>query len=55
MNLSTLVTAVWLILVGLSWLGWVAVSLEVLGFVALVAGVLIILEGLNVFNQRVGS
>lgn len=55
MALSTLALAVTLILVGLSWLGWVAVSVGVLGALALITGILIILEGLSVFSYKVGQ
>lgn len=44
MGLSTLFLALFLILFGISALGWVAVSGTVLGIVALIAGVLILVE-----------
>lgn len=44
MGLSTLFLAAFLILTGISLLGWVAVSATVLGVVALVAGILILVE-----------
>lgn len=44
MSLAQLLTAVWLILVGLTWLGWVAVSEKLLGGIALVAGILWFVE-----------
>lgn len=44
MSLSTLFLAAFLILFGISALGWVAVSATVLGIVALIAGVLILVE-----------
>jgi hypothetical protein len=44
MSLSGLLLAVWLILVGLSWAGIVAVSTVFLGFWALVTGILLLLE-----------
>lgn len=52
MSLSQLLLAVLLILLGVSWLGWVAVSATVLGVIALVTGVLLILEGTSVFVWR---
>lgn len=45
MSLSQLLLAVWLILVGLVWLGWVTVSSKLLGGLALVTGILWLVEG----------
>jgi uncharacterized membrane protein HdeD (DUF308 family) len=45
MSLTTLALAVFLILYGISALGWVAVSATVIGVVALVAGILILVDG----------
>ena len=45
MNLSHLLTAVFFILLGITWLGWVAVSQTVLGVFALVVGILWLVEG----------
>lgn len=45
MSLTTLALAVFLILFGINSLGWVAVSATVLGIVALVAGILILIDG----------
>lgn len=45
MSLTTLALAVFLILFGINALGWVAVSATALGIVALVAGVLILVDG----------
>lgn len=44
MSLSTLFLAAFLILFAISALGWVAVSATVLGVVALIAGILILVE-----------
>lgn len=44
MTLTTLALAVFLILFGINTLGWVAVSATVLGIVALVAGILILVD-----------
>lgn len=44
MSLSTLLLAVFLILFAISMLGWVAVSATVLGVVALVDGILFLVE-----------
>lgn len=45
MSLTTLALAVFLILYAISALGWVAVSGTVLGIVALIAGILILVDG----------
>lgn len=45
MSLQPFVLALFLILLGISWLGWVAISTTVLGVLALVAGILILVDG----------
>ena len=55
MSLSMLTLAVFVLLEGLMYLGWVAVSPVLLGILGLVAGILLILEGLSVFNHRFGG
>ena len=45
MSLSQLLLAVFLILFAISTLGWVAVSATVLGIVALIDGILFLVEG----------
>lgn len=47
MSLSTLALALFLILFAISALGWVAVSATFLGVVALIAGILILVEGVT--------
>lgn len=44
MSLSTLLLAVFLILWGVSTLGWIAVSSFILGILAFAAGVLLLIE-----------
>jgi uncharacterized membrane protein HdeD (DUF308 family) len=44
MSLSTLLLAVFLILLGITWLGWVAISTTFLGVWALVTGIVWLLE-----------
>jgi hypothetical protein len=44
MSLSSLLLAIWLILVGLAWLGWVTISTRFLGGWALVTGIVWLLE-----------
>jgi hypothetical protein len=45
MSLTHLLTALWFILVGITWLGWVAISSTFLGALAFVVGVLWVVEG----------
>jgi hypothetical protein len=52
MSLSTLLLAIWLILVGLTWLTWVNISIKFLGGLALVTGIVFLLEGLSVFSYN---
>lgn len=47
MTLSTLLLGLWLILVGVTWIGWVPVSSLVLGAFALVTGVVILIDSLG--------
>lgn len=44
MSLGSLALAIWLILVGLSWLGWVTISTKFLGGWAALTGLLLLLE-----------
>lgn len=45
MTLSHILLAVFLILLGITWLGWVAISTTFLGVWALVTGILWLVEG----------
>lgn len=47
MNLSYLLLAVWLILVGITWLGWVAITVTFLGLWAFVTGIVFLVEGVH--------
>lgn len=44
MSLSSILVAIWLILVGLTWIGWVAISSKFLGGWALVTGIVWLVE-----------
>lgn len=48
MSLGQLLLAVWLIILGMLWLGWVTVSNKFLGGWAFVTGIVLILEGISV-------
>lgn len=45
MSLSQLLLAVWLILLGITWLTWIAISTQFLGGLAFVTGIAWLLEG----------
>lgn len=45
MGLSHLLLGLWLLMVGLTWLGWVAISTQFLGGWVAVTGVLVLVEG----------
>lgn len=45
MSLSQLALAILLILVGITWLGWVAISVQFLGGLAAITGLLWLVEG----------
>lgn len=47
MSLSTLLLGVWLILVGITWLGWVAITLTFLGLWAFVTGIVLLIESVH--------
>lgn len=44
MSLGSLALAIWLVLVGITWLGWVAISTKFLGGWAALTGLLLFLE-----------
>lgn len=54
MSLSSLFLSAFLILFAIDLLGWVAVGSTFLGIVALITGILILLEGVGVWNQQIG-
>lgn len=45
MSLGTLLLGVFLILLGINWLAWVAISVTFLGIWAFVTGIVLLLEG----------
>ena len=45
MSLSTILLGVWLILVGIVWLGWVVINAKFLGLWAFVTGIIFLFEG----------
>lgn len=50
MSLSALFLAIFLIVLGMSWIGWLTVSAVALGIIAFVTGILMVLEGLSIFS-----
>lgn len=45
MSLSQLLLGIWLILVGLTWLTWVQISVQFLGGLAAITGLIWLIEG----------
>ncbi len=54
MSLTALALATFLILFAISTLGWIAISATFLGVVALIAGILILVDGYHPFVFPVG-
>jgi DMSO reductase anchor subunit len=50
MSLSHLLAAVWFILVGITWLGWVAIGTRFLGIWALITGIVWLVEAWQPIN-----
>ena len=44
MSISSLLLAIWLILVGVVWLGWISIDTKFLGLVAFITGILWLVE-----------
>lgn len=44
MSISSLLLAVWLILVGVTWLTWVSIDIKFLGLVGFITGILLLVE-----------
>lgn len=49
LHLSHVLLALWLILVGLLWLTWITINTKLLGGLALVTGILMLIEGYHPF------
>lgn len=47
MNLSQLLLGIWLLLLGITWLGWVAISTQFLGGLAALTGLLVLFESVH--------
>lgn len=47
MSLSSLLLAVWLILIGVSWLAWITIDAKLLGLLAFVTGIVFLVEGVH--------
>ncbi len=45
MSLSNLLLGAWLILVGVTWLAWVAIDVKFLGLLGFIAGLAVLLQG----------
>jgi hypothetical protein len=47
LHLSHVLLALWLILIGLLWLTWITINMKLLGGLAVVTGVLVLIEGVH--------
>jgi len=47
MSLGQLLLGIWLILLGITWLGWVTISTQFLGGLAAVTGLIWLVEGVH--------
>lgn len=52
MSISSLLLAVWLILVGVTWLTWVNIDIKFLGLLGFITGILILVEGVHPITVR---
>lgn len=53
MTLGKLLLSITFVVLGVHWLGWVVVSSDVLGVLALATGVVLLLEGLAILSVSV--
>lgn len=47
MTLSSLLLAVWLILVGVTWLAWITIDVKILGLLAFITGIVFLIESVR--------
>lgn len=47
MNISTLLLAIWLILVGATWLTWISIDLKFLGLLGFIVGIVILVDSFH--------
>lgn len=52
MSIASLLTGLWLVLVGATWLTWLDISPKALGLLAFVAGIIWLIEGAGVAPWR---
>jgi uncharacterized membrane protein len=50
--ISSLLLGIWLILVGVSGLGWITIDVKILGLLAFVTGLVILIEGVRPILKR---
>ena len=55
MSLGYLLHAVWLVLLGLTWIGWIDLSAKFLGAFAILVGVVLLLELGGWWSYRIGD
>lgn len=47
MNISGFLLAVWFILIGATWLGWVTIDMRFLGLLGFITGILLLIDSLH--------
>lgn len=52
MSVGSLLLALWLILVGVVWVGWISIDIKILGVLAFVTGIIWLVEGAGVAPWR---
>ena len=50
--IGSLLVAIWLILVGVDWLGWITISIKLLGLIAFIAGLVWLIESTKGYWSR---
>lgn len=51
--MGILLLAIWLILVGINWAGWVAISAVILGILAIITGIILLVENRSVVTTNI--
>lgn len=52
MNIAGLLTGIWFLLVGATWLTWVSIDIKFLGLIAFIIGVIWLVEGTQTYWKR---
>lgn len=51
--MALLLLALWLILVGINWAGWLAISVVILGILAIITGIVLLVENRTVITTNI--